>query len=199
MSTGPTGFAGVQGPQGTVGPQGVAGPTGIPGSRGPQGPPSTVQGPRGHVGPTGSDREPMRIQMFFTENSANRSVTNGFVNRTLNSANPTSISIQGMTQQVKNSVQCITFPPGRYMIHAYATSQFGVGVNFLVLSTFNGTDYTNILVGTAADRSITHINDVFSITNATDIVLRHATTSSEVIIAPSNGGLSVNLTIVRIG
>jgi len=205
--TGPTGLPGPQGPQGSQGSQGETGPTGITGPPGPQGSLGPV-GPRGATGPTGLGYVPMRIQRFSSTSTDDQSVAAGFVNRTLGTADPAlsdtgSTSILSLTQQSKtfddpiNTITCITFPPGRYLIRAWANSRTAIGFNYLHLSSVSGSTYTILLRGTIANGGLSYINDVCSFSATTDVVLRHFTTTGDETIA-SNSSTNVNLTIVRV-
>ena len=205
MSTGPTGLAGPQGPQGPPGVRGPTGPTGLAGPPGAQGVPGP-QGPRGATGPLGLDANPMQIQTFYSiARDTNPGSPGATIVRSIDNAYPSLINnasqmIPSMSQQNKTFsgvgvVNCITVPPGRYLLRAQAAT---INTdNYLLLSSVADGGYTDIVKGTLAFGDVSYINTTYVFASTTDVVLRHNVGASGA-IAPTGQSRTATLTFVRI-
>lgn len=214
MSTGPTGLTGPNGSQGSIGSIGTTGPTGITGPPGPQGDVGPI-GSRGSTGPTGLSGNPVRVQNVYGYASDNAPYATT-VNRTLtdfvpaldNNNTSTSIPFFAPTTVPDGvgTLNCLSVPPGTYLIRAWASSSATVEANYIVLSSVTspgGTpNYTELLIGTDAYNSKSYIQDVYTFSNTTNVVLRHVVGASgqippdspSYIINPPN----VSLTFIKI-
>lgn len=195
MSTGPTGIQGVYGDQGGMGITGFTGPTGIQGAQGFQGP-IGPKGPRGFTGPTGLNSTPLRVQSVSGSTVDNAVSAVSQHTRTLNTFTPDLVNGQSVTipffySATVDSKTGFTVPPGTYTIRAWATAGTNIGFSYIVLSSFNGSTYTELLRGTPVDSSTSYIQDTLILTASTDLVLRQYVTGS--------GGIPLQLTGIAPG
>lgn len=207
MSTGPTGLAGPQGPQGPRGSQGATGPTGITGPQGPQGPPGP-QGPRGATGPEGQSAVPLQIQNISGSSLDSAGGGAGTYNRTLSIYSPTlsnnfSRSIPDFTIGTINTNPPFTYlivPAGTYMIRAWASTSFVDSQLILSSLTIGETPtYPPLLYGTIANKSNTYIQDILTLTETTNIVLRQTAPSGGYIPSSTDDGtINISLTFIKV-
>ena len=206
--TGPTGLRGTQGPQGpvldTILQAGPTGPIGIQGQQGPQGIPG-VRGPRGHTGPTGLNAEVIRVQTVFgTDNGGFGSPGTQFT-RQLQTYDPSFVegrsqTIPFLTSGNVNGVFVTVVPPGTYIIRAWTSINFGFNYGYIVLSSVaSGPLYTDLLVGTQANGTVSYIHDTITLTSTTNIVLRQFIASSGVAyLSPDYTGTKASITFIQI-
>lgn len=207
MSTGPTGLAGPQGPQGPVGVRGATGPTGIAGPQGPEGVPGP-QGPRGATGPLGLDADPVRIQTVLGS-STDEGVGPGTFLRTLSNYSPalSANSIPGFTTGIVSSIQCLVVPAGTYLVRGWASAApqvetqngFPPPASYLILSAITpGPTYTNLIVGMAANNSLTYIQDTIVLADTTNIVIRQFKNGSKSRIPSAVDSVNISITFVKL-
>lgn len=214
MSTGPTGLTGPPGFQGIPGPQGVTGPTGMTGMNGPQGQVGLV-GPRGATGPTGLATFPLQSQNFWGSNSDfgtnTANATGNF--RTLTAAvpallNSASTTIPGFSTAVNTSVTpnytYMIVPEGTYLVRGWAAGDSNAGtVTFMVLSSFTGSmsapTFTDLAYGTTSYNSVSYLQDIITLSNTANIVLRHYVGGAAQIPHPyETNRINVSVTFVKI-
>jgi hypothetical protein len=221
MSTGPTGFAGPQGPQGPVGllyvlnpdqvtyrglEYGPQGPQGITGPVGPQGPMGPA-GPRGATGPLGFDVDRMQIQTVYGNTADASTIGPGALYvRTINLFKPPLEvnAIYGFTTGTVSGVQCFVVPAGTYLIRGWASTNSEIVASYMSPASYLQIDqvtagpvYKTLLVGIAAQRSLTYIQNTIVLDDTANIVVRQYVNGSTTTI-PYIGDTDINISITFI-
>jgi hypothetical protein len=206
--TGPTGLRGTQGPQGPVLDSkiqaGPIGPTGIQGQQGVQGIPGP-RGPRGDTGPIGLDAERILVQTVYgNAPDSSASATNEIWIRTLDTYEP--VFVQGRSQTIPfltsgtvTSVDVTVVPPGTYIIRAWASVNSNLTNSYIVVSSVSaGGVYTDLLVGTQANNTVSYIHDTIALTSTTNIVLRQFAGTASSMLSPGYLGRKASITFIQI-